>query len=228
MTTTTHKINNTIDTESMSAGIAKLITGPMREFMIELMDKQTQEFQKQIDTLKESTEKKIAILEKQNEDLKVQLATITTMKKPRKKKGTGKVSAYNMFSKNERAGIVEKICQDHPEIMITEEDGTTKPDSKQLFKLYSKASSIAWKGLDDEDRQQYIDMANEENARRSDNEEDTKSELDVTPSTPEPSTMPPTPPPAPRPRRSARKKKKTKKTDTQEESSESSGSSDTE
>lgn len=231
MTTTTQKINNTIDTESMSAGIAELITGPvttqidqMREFMVELMDKQTQAFQKQIDTLKESNDKKIAILEKQNEDLKAQLDTITTMKKPRKKKGTGKVSAYNMFSKNERSGIVEKICQEHPEIMITAEDGTTKPDSKQLFKFYSKAASIAWKGLGDEDRQQYIDMASEENARRSDSEDDTASEHETIPSTPEPATRPSTPPPAPKPRRSTRKKKakKVKKEDTQEESSDSS------
>ena len=225
MTTTTQKINNTIDTESMSAGIAELITGPvttqidqMREFMVELMDKQTQAFQKQIDTLKESNDKQIAMLEKQNEDLKAQLDMITTMKKPRKKKGTGKVSAYNMFSKNERSGIVEKICQEHPEIMVTSEDGTTKPDSKQLFKFYSKAASIAWKGLSEEDRKPYIDMAREENARRSDSEDDTSSEPETIPSTPEPATRPTTPPPAPKPRRSTRKKKTKKvKEETQEE-----------
>ena len=90
-------------------------------------------------------------------------------KAPRKK--TGRVSAFNMFTRMERPAIVDEIKSSNPDIMITNHEGESRPDSKRLFKLVSAEMGRKWKSLSSDERKVYIDAANTENSKRDSDEE---------------------------------------------------------
>ena len=99
--------------------------------------------------------------------LNVNKASVT--KKRRKApKGTGTVSGYNMFTKMERPQIVEQVIEENPDIMVTDSEGNEKADPKRLFPLVSRAMGVAWRELDEQGKKRYLDMATDENSRRSD------------------------------------------------------------
>ena len=107
--------------------------------------------------------------------------TSVTKKRRKAPKGTGSVSGYNMFTKTERPQIVEQVIDENPDIMVTDSEGNEKADPKKLFPLVSRAMGVAWRELDEEGKKKYLDMATDENARRSDVSEASEDETDTPP-----------------------------------------------